>query len=92
MATFAGRRLHEMLDNVANIVAIELLASAQGVEFHRPKKSSGLLEQVIQQVRDVSPNYTKDRSLSPDIMSLANKIDRGEFCKYSTDILPSFAA
>jgi histidine ammonia-lyase len=34
MATFAARRLHSMLDNVANIVAIELLAAAQGIDFH----------------------------------------------------------
>ena len=33
MATFAARRLHDMLDNVADIVAIELLAAAQGIEF-----------------------------------------------------------
>ena len=40
MATFAAHRLHSMLDNTADIVAIELLAAAQGIEFHRPKKSS----------------------------------------------------
>ena len=40
MATFAARRLSEMLDNVANIVAIELLAAAQGIEFHHPQQGS----------------------------------------------------
>ena len=34
MATFAARRLHNMLENVTHIVAIELLTAAQGVEFH----------------------------------------------------------
>ena len=91
MATFAGRRLHEMLDNVANIVAIELLAAAQGVEFHRPKKSSDPLEKAMQQVRNVSARYTEDRSLSPDIQALAKEIDQGGFCKYGSDVLPSFA-
>jgi len=35
MATFAARRLDTMLDNLANIVAIELIAACQGVEFHQ---------------------------------------------------------
>jgi histidine ammonia-lyase len=34
MATFAARRLHTMLGNTANIVAIELLAATQGIEFN----------------------------------------------------------
>jgi histidine ammonia-lyase len=92
MATFAGRRLHDMLENVAHIVAIELLAAVQGVEFHRPQKSSTLLEKAMQQVRAISPNYAEDRSLSPDIQALAREIDRGEFCQYSSRILPSFSA
>jgi histidine ammonia-lyase len=91
MATFAGRRLHEMIDNVAHVVAIELLAATQGVEFHRPRKSSELLENAMQQVRTVSAAYTEDRSLSPDIQALAEEIDQGEFCQYASSILPSFA-
>ncbi len=90
MATFAGRRLHEMLDNVDHVVAIELLAATQGVEFHRPQKSSALLEKAMQQVRGISAPYDEDRSLSPDIQALAKEIDAGEFCQYSSSILPSF--
>ena len=91
MATFAGRRLHDMLDNVGYVVAIELLAATQGVEFHRPKKSSALLEKAIKQVRNLSAAYTEDRSLSPDIQALAMEINRGEYCQYGSAILPSFA-
>jgi histidine ammonia-lyase len=90
MATFAGRRLHEMLDNVDFVVAIELLAATQGVEFHRPQKSSVLLEKAMQKVRSVSAPFTEDRSLSPDIQVLASDIDAGEFCQYGVAILPSF--
>jgi histidine ammonia-lyase len=91
MATFAGRRLHDMIDNVTHVVAIELLAATQGVEFHRPRKSSELLENAMQQVRTVSAAYTEDRSLSPDIQALAEEIDQGEFCQYASSILPSLA-
>lgn len=89
MATFAARRLHEMLDNVASIVAIELLAAVQGVEFHLPQKSSPILEQVILSIREVSPAYLEDRSMSADIGRVATLVDEGLFCEYAASVLPS---
>jgi len=91
MATFAARRLHEMIDNVANIVAIELLAAAQGVEFHLPQKSSPILEKVIVAIREVSPAYGEDRSMSADIARVVGLIDEGIFCAYSESVLPSYS-
>ena len=90
MATFAARRLHPMLDNVCNIVAIELLAAAQGVEFHRPETSSPAIERVISALREVSPAYVEDRSLSADVLRVAALIDQGTFCEHCASILPSF--
>ncbi len=92
MATFAARRLHNMLDNVANIVAIEMLAAAQGVEFHHPQKSSAAIESVITRLREVSPPYNEDRSMSADIARVAGLIDSGAFCEPATSILPSLRA
>jgi histidine ammonia-lyase len=92
MATFAARRLHGMLDNVASIVAIELLAAAQGVEFHLPQKSSPILEQVIVSIREVSPTYIEDRSISADIARVEVLINEGRFCEHSASILPSLNA
>ena len=92
MATFAARRLHAMIDNVEHIVAIELLAAAQGVEFHRPVKSSPALEKAIATVRSVSPAYGVDRSLSADIEKVGAIISSGEFCEHSASILPSLSS
>jgi histidine ammonia-lyase len=89
MSTFAARRLHDMLDNAVNIVAIELLAAAQGIEFHRPQKSSGILEAVVVSLREVSPAYVEDRSLSTDVSGIAAMIERGQFCRYAASVLPS---
>ena len=91
MATFAARRLHTMLDNVANIVAIELLAAAQGIDFHHPQKSSPAIEEVIAALRELSPAYEEDRSLSSDIMRVAAKINSGSYCAYAESILPSMS-
>jgi len=89
MATFAARRLHTMLDNVADIVAIELLAAAQGIDFHHPQKSSAAIEEVITALRELSPRYVEDRSLSSDIRRVAAIVDEGEFCRYADSVLPS---
>jgi len=91
MATFAARRLHGMIDNVEHIVAIELLAAAQGVEFHRPQKSSLALERVIAGLRELSPTYENDRSLSADITRVGELIGSGEYCDGALSILPSLS-
>ena len=92
MATFAGRRLHTMIDNVADIIAIELLAAAQGIEFHRPKKSSAVIEEVIAELREISPRYEEDRSLSFDIRRVAAIVDHGAYCAHAASILPSLSS
>ncbi|MDO6692611.1 histidine ammonia-lyase [Aliiglaciecola sp. 3_MG-2023] len=67
MATFAARRLRDIFDNVAGILAIEWLAASQGVDFRAPLKSSIQLEKVKQLLRSDVPFYDKDRYFSPDI-------------------------
>ncbi len=74
MATFAARRLMPMLHNTAHIVAIELLAAAQGIEFLRPLQSSAALESVLSAVREVSPAMHADRSLSADMQALHERV------------------
>jgi histidine ammonia-lyase len=67
MATHAARRLEEMADNAAGIIAIELLAAAQGLEFRRPDRSSESLERVVAGIRERVPPYDQDRFLAPEI-------------------------
>jgi len=78
MATFAARRLQPMLRNAAHIVAIELLAAAQGIEFLRPLKSAQALEGVLRLVRSVSPAMMQDRSLARDIEAVHHLVAAGE--------------
>src|SRR5690554_3230681 len=67
MATFAARRLQDISENTAHILAVELLAAAQGVDFRRPLKSSATLENVHRAVREEVSFYSEDRYFSPDI-------------------------
>jgi histidine ammonia-lyase len=67
MATFAGRRLGDMGDNTAGILAVELLAACQGVDFRAPLKTSPKLEEAKKLLRDKVPFYDRDRYFAPDI-------------------------
>ncbi|WP_119273199.1 histidine ammonia-lyase [Taklimakanibacter deserti] len=78
MATFAARRLADMADNVATIVAIELLAACQGIEFRRPRRSSHVLEDVHARIRRLAPAYEEDRFFAPDIAAVKDFVLKGE--------------
>ncbi len=67
MATFAGRRLCDMADNTAGILAIEYLASCQGLDFRHPYKTTDILETIKHILRQQVPFYDKDRYFAPDI-------------------------
>ncbi|HSZ74889.1 MAG TPA: histidine ammonia-lyase [Rhizomicrobium sp.] len=79
MAAHAARRLLLMAENATNVIAIELLAGTQGIEFHRPLKSSAVLEQCIAALRAEVPFYDQDRFFAPDIAAAANGIRDGRY-------------
>ena len=79
MATNGGLRLQAMLENTATILAIELLAACQGLEFHRPLKTSKPLQSVYSKVRSYVNPYKEDRYFAPDIAIIKQLILDGEF-------------
>ena len=82
MATFAARRLGDMAENTAGIVAIELLAAAQGIDFRRPRKSSAALEEAHAIVRKVAPHLDGDRFLALDIEAVTPLVRDGVFARF----------
>jgi len=78
MSTTAARKAAMVLENVEKILAIELLCAAQGLEFHRPLKSSAALEEVHSLIRNRIPFLKEDRELHKDINVLLNMIREGE--------------
>ncbi|MBW8899501.1 MAG: aromatic amino acid lyase, partial [Massilia sp.] len=78
MATFAARRLDDMAHNTAVIIGIELLAAAQGIDFHRPLRSSDHLEHVHAQLRAKVPFFDVDRFFAPDIEAARTMVIAGE--------------
>jgi histidine ammonia-lyase len=91
MATHAARRLGPMIENAAGVVGIELLAAAQGIDFHRPARSSTTLEEVHAGIRSDVPFYAKDRYFAPDIEAAKNLVKSGRFTAFVGRLLPSRA-
>lgn len=77
MATFAARRLHAMIDNTAHIIAIELLAAAQGIDFLRPLQSSAPVEALHARLRADCASSPADHYLAPDIERAAALVQAG---------------
>jgi histidine ammonia-lyase len=82
MATFAARRLGEMAANITNIVAIELLAAAQGLDFQRPLRSSAPMEEAHALIRAHVPHLDVDRPMAPDIAAIAVLVQGGAFDRF----------
>jgi histidine ammonia-lyase len=91
MATYSARRLGDMAANTAAIVAIELLAACQGIDFRAPLKSSPLLEEAKAILRNRVPFYDQDRYFAPDIQKVLELVQRGSFNHLIEEhLLPSF--
>jgi histidine ammonia-lyase len=90
MAAHAARRLLPMAENVTAIIAIELLAAAQGCDFHRPLASSPPLERVRELLRSKVPHLDDDRHLAPDIQSAIGLVRSGAvIAAAGPDLLPT---
>jgi len=79
MATNAARRLLPMAANTAAIVAIELLAAAQGVELRRPLVTSAPLADAIARVRSRARFWDRDRAFAPDLDAVKAQVEAGEY-------------
>ncbi len=89
MATHGARRLLEMAGNTAGIVAIELLAAAQGLEFHAPLATSPPLAAVLAALRARVPRLDRDRPFAPDIAAVKEMVAAGRFNAAAAHLMPS---
>ncbi|XP_020365840.2 histidine ammonia-lyase [Rhincodon typus] len=67
MGGWAARKALRVIEHVEQVLAIELLAACQGIEFLRPLKTTTPLEKVYDLVRTVVRPWIKDRFMAPDI-------------------------
>lgn len=89
MAAHGARRLLDMAANAATVVGVELLAGAQGLEFHRPLTTAPDLEQVFAIVREAAPAYAADRYFAPDLERITATVLAGKLRPFAGDLPPS---
>jgi histidine ammonia-lyase len=78
MGAWAARKCISVVRNVENVIGIELMCSAQAIDFLRPLKTTEPLEKVYAAVREVIPTWDKDRFVSPDIEAACSLVKSGE--------------
>lgn len=83
MATFAARKLADIADNTKHILAIELLAAAQGVDLRAPHHTSPKLAAVMETVRSKVAHYALDHYFAPDIAVIAKLVEERAFAQHS---------
>jgi histidine ammonia-lyase len=78
MAPIAARKAAQIVRNVAGIVAVELIAGAQGVDYHAPLKTSAKLRPLHAKVRAISPRLESDRYWADEMARLQAAVLNGE--------------
>ncbi|HEV2863369.1 MAG TPA: histidine ammonia-lyase [Pyrinomonadaceae bacterium] len=79
MGMTAATKLRRVVENVEAVVAIELLAAAEGLEYRAPLLPGRGARRAYEAVRAHAPRLTGDRPLAPDIERVAAALRRGEF-------------
>ena len=79
MGMTSALKLRTIVENAEHLLAIELLAAGEGLEFRRPLKAGVGVERAFAQLRTIAPRLHEDRVLSSDIQHVAEAIRAGRF-------------
>ena len=79
MGSISGRKFNQVLGNLENILAIELMFAAQGLEFRRPLKTSKIIEENYEIIRAKVKKLENDRLIGEDILKMAEMVRNREF-------------
>ena len=77
MGALAALKARTVVGHAAHVVATELICACQGLEFHRPLRSTEVLEGALARVRDRVPRLEEDRSLAGELDALAGALRTG---------------
>jgi histidine ammonia-lyase len=78
MGAAAALKARQVVENCAQVIATELVCACQGLEFHRPLRTTEALEAAVAKVRAIVPRIEDDRVLSGELAELAGAIQTGE--------------
>jgi histidine ammonia-lyase len=78
MAPIAARKAGTIARNAAGVIAVELMAAAEGIDYHAPLSTSPKLQAIHAKVRALSPHFTADRYWADEMRALQNAVLAGE--------------
>jgi histidine ammonia-lyase len=78
MGAWAARKTMRILENSERVLAIELLAACQGLDFLAPLKTSPALEATRKALRREIPRLVGDRVLSSDMERMTDLLRSGK--------------
>jgi len=79
MGMTSALKFRSIVDLAENLLAVELLAAAEGLGHRRPLKAGIGVERAFAAVREIAPPLTQDRPLSGDIARVAEAVRQGDF-------------
>jgi histidine ammonia-lyase len=82
MGMTSALKFRQIVENAEYVLAIELMAAAEGIDYRRPLKSSAPVEKAHSIVRSIVPRLIEDRPPSIDTEALAKAIREGEFDEF----------
>ncbi|HMA76843.1 MAG TPA: aromatic amino acid lyase, partial [Candidatus Krumholzibacteriaceae bacterium] len=85
MGAISARKLNRVIDNLENILAVELLSSAQAFDFRRPLKSSRILESCHKYIRRFIRHAERDRIFGEDLNIARGIIAEGKLAEISRE-------
>ena len=85
MGTIAARQAREILENVTYVLAAELLAAAQGIDYLALLQAGTGTAAVHRRIRALVPHLDNDRTLSPDIITIRQAIIDGSLIGAAED-------
>jgi histidine ammonia-lyase len=78
MAPIAARKAGQIARNAAGVIAVELMAAAEGIDYHAPLKTGPKLQSIHAGVREHSPYFTADRYWADEMAALQSAVLAGE--------------
>ncbi|HVL96317.1 MAG TPA: histidine ammonia-lyase [Solirubrobacteraceae bacterium] len=78
MGAWAALKARTVVAHAAHVVATELVCACQGLEFHRPLRTTDALEAALARVRDIVPRIEEDRSIAGELAALATALRKSE--------------
>jgi histidine ammonia-lyase len=78
MAPIAARKAAQVARNAAGVIAVELMAGAEGIDYHTPLKTSPKLQVIHERVRTISPHFAADRYWADEMSALQSMVLSGE--------------